>query len=261
MFSFGRKSKTTDEPATPPAEAPAVELKPAPTPTAAPEKPAARATPPPSSVTAPASPPPPSVTVETPKPEPIPAIPAVPLTPATPAPVATPVEKTSIPNPVSVVKKLPTSDLSMRRRRQIQALRKSLAASRKQSQLMRRRFIQPNGRPLIVVSKESPPPPVASEPASTETPDITAELAKAPAFVEMQYEIADLRNEIDLLRTAAKADKDVPALDPEALKLAVPTAPAFVELQYEAVDLRSQVDSLQKELAKVRKIFTAFGQD
>ncbi len=104
----------------------------------------------------------------------------------------------------------------------------------------------------------SSPPPVASEPASTETPDITAELAKAPAFVEMQYEIADLRNEIDLLR---KADKEVPALDPEALKLAVPTAPAFVELQYEAVDLRSQVDSLQKELAKVRKIFTAFGQD
>lgn len=96
---------------------------------------------------------------------------------------------------------------------------------------------------------------------SRETIDHAAELAKAPAFAEMQHEIASLRDEVDLLRAASKKEVEVPALDAEAVKLAVPTAPAFVQLQSEAAHLRGQVDTLKKELAKVRKIFSAFGQD
>lgn len=82
-----------------------------------------------------------------------------------------------------------------------------------------------------------------------------ADLTKTPAFVEMQYELVDLRREVEALRAASKSSDEKPALDPEAIKSAVASAPAFVEMQYEAVDLRNQVDTLQKELSRLRGIF------
>ena len=97
----------------------------------------------------------------------------------------------------------------------------------------------------------------AAGPALDETA-LKALVAAAPAFVEMQYELVDLRHQLEALQTAAAAKPEppaepaAPALDETAVKSMVGTAPAFVEMQYELVDLRHQLQAMQTELAALK---------
>jgi hypothetical protein len=71
----------------------------------------------------------------------------------------------------------------------------------------------------------------------------------------LQYELVDLRRELDALRASAKEEVAKPAIDPDEMKAAVAASPAFVEMQYEAVDLRKQVDTMKEELTRLRGVF------
>lgn len=95
----------------------------------------------------------------------------------------------------------------------------------------------------------------AADPASSTGLDaatLQSLVMSSPAFVEMQYELVDLRHQLQALQTAAAQPVPAPALDEPAVKAVVATTPAVVEAQYELVDLRHQLQALQSELAALR---------
>lgn len=185
------------------------------------------------------------------------------------------------PTPVSVVASAPFTaphcvvPASRRLQHKVGRLRRELRAAGRS--LARQRLVKPKA-PLVL---DSPLPeiapvaapevpvdvlPVVPEVAATEpaVPEVTAQaldpdalkalVTTAPAFVEMQYELVDLRHQLQALQSAAAEPKveAPPALDESAVKAVVATAPALVEMQYELVDLRHQLQALQGELAALR---------
>lgn len=221
---------------------------------------------------------------------PAPAVPAaglpvpppfVPPPPVIPAPVA---ESAPVPTadstPAEVPFKAPrgVSPESRRQRQRVQRLKRELRVSGRS--LIRQRLtetkplfvlgsplpeIAPAPLPLPLPVEEVPlpfVPEIAPPEAAVTTAPVLDEAAlkalvsSSPAFVEMQYELVDLRHQLQTLQQApapeAKVEAAAPALDESALKALVPTAPAFVELQYELVDLRHQLQAMQNELAALR---------
>lgn len=109
--------------------------------------------------------------------------------------------------------------------------------------------------PEVAATQPVVPEVAAQAQAQALDPDaLKALVATAPAFVEMQYELVDLRHQLQALQSAAAEPKveAPPALDESAVKAVVATAPALVEMQYELVDLRHQLQALQGELAALR---------
>jgi hypothetical protein len=75
------------------------------------------------------------------------------------------------------------------------------------------------------------------EPEPLPTPDTR--------FVELQYEVLDLRHKLEALSAT-------PVLDAASVSALAVKAPAFTEVQYEVADLRHQLQALQAELAALK---------
>lgn len=203
------------------------------------------------------------------------------VVPVPPASLVIPPPSLPVPTPVSVVASAPFTaphsvvPASRRLQHKVGRLRRELRAAGRS--LARQRLVKPKATlvldsPLPEIAPVAAPEvpvdvlPVVPEVTATEpvVPEVTAPamdpdalkalVATAPAFVEMQYELVDLRHQLQALQSAAAEPKveAPPALDESAVKAVVATAPALVEMQYELVDLRHQLQALQGELAALR---------
>lgn len=216
---------------------------------------------------------------------PPPSVPVIPVPAA--MPTSPPVAAADVVLPVSVSAPVTESEPipcatprgvvpgSRRLQQRVKKLRRELRVTGRT--LVRQRFAET--KPMFVLG--SPLPEIASEPlAEVEAPaplpampelapEATAPTAppvalddaalkalvvSAPAFVEMQYELVDLRHQLAALQSKAAEPKieAAPAIDETGVKALVATAPALVEMQYELVDLRHQMQTLQSELAALR---------